>query len=285
MSKSIIVTAADETYAPLLLDLLRSLARHANMYDALGILDVGLSQTTLRLIRDRVTSIVVPEWDLPVEHSLRESRSHLRATLARPFLRKYFPGYALYFWLDADTWVQDQYALDWFAAAAKSGSIGLVPQIDRSYRHPRSSWKWRKEKLVSYFGTGATKFLFTHPYFNAGAFSLSVDSPHWESWARYFRVGLQAAPQVVTDQTALNFALWNDALPVHPLPALCNWCCHLAIPLIDEKRRTLCEPYVPYRSLGLIHLTAHTKDMQLKANLDGTEVQGSLRYQGFFKVA
>jgi lipopolysaccharide biosynthesis glycosyltransferase len=282
MTKSIIVTAADQAYAPLLLELLESLGPHDGMYDAIGVLDVGLSQETVQVIQPRVTSIVVPEWDLPVEHSLRESHPHLRATLARPFLRNYFPGFELYLWLDADTWVQDRYALEWYIAAAQNGSLGIAPQIDRSYRHPPSSWKWRKKRLLSYYGASATKLLYTQVYYNAGAFSLSVDAPHWDTWAKYFKIGLHASPQIVTDQTALNFAIWNDSLGVHPLPALCNWCCHLAIPSFDHSNKKLCEPHLPYRPIGLIHLTAHTKDIKLKATLNGNEVGGSLRYKGFF---
>jgi hypothetical protein len=132
---------------------------------------------------------------------------------------------------------------------------------------------------MSYFGDKAISLSLTRPYFNAGAFSLHVDAPHWKSWAAHFANGLQASPHLVTDQTALNYSIWSDNLPVHPLPALCNWCCHLAIPSVNAEAK-LCEPYVPYQRIGLVHLTAKTKDLNLNITINGKTVTGSLRFRG-----
>ncbi|MGH6976466.1 MAG: hypothetical protein ACREED_05505 [Stellaceae bacterium] len=41
------------------------------------------------------------------------SRSFPRLDRAAfPFLRRYFPGYDVYLWLDGDTWVQDAEAIE-----------------------------------------------------------------------------------------------------------------------------------------------------------------------------
>ena len=277
-TRKIVVTSGNEAFAPLLVDLIQSLQQFSG-FDAIGVLDVGLSPQTRIQVQSYVTAIVEPEWDFPIDAPLRESKPYLRAHLARAFLRKYFPNYSIYLWLDADTWVQEQYALLWFIEAARNGTIGLVPESDRSYRHREGVRRWRRRNLISYFGEKAVSLSLSRPYFNAGAFSLHVDAPHWESWAAHFANGLKASPYLVTDQTALNYSLWSDDLPIHPLPALCNWCCHLAVPSVNADAK-LCEPYVPYQRIGLVHLTAKTKDLRLNIKINGKTVTGSLRFRG-----
>jgi hypothetical protein len=103
-----------------------------------------------------------------------------------------------------------------------------------------------------------------YAYYNSGAFCLRADAPHWKSWANYFNQALSANPNTVSDQAVLNYAIWNDGLAVHPLPSLCNWACHLAVPLYNEKNNKLCEPHLPYHAIGLIHLTGPSKDFVIK---------------------
>jgi hypothetical protein len=199
---------------------------------------------------------------------------------ARPFLPKYFPGYDIYLWLDADTWVQEKYAVKWFFQAAKHGRLGIVPQVDRSYAHPDRVLNWRAQRLFMYYGDEAVSLLARRPYYNSGGFSLLADAPHWNSWARYLKRGLEACPKLVTDQTALNYAIWKDDLSVHPLPALCNWCCHLAVPRVSIITRKLCEPHIPNRPIGLVHMTAGTKDSALMWDLEDKIIEGNLHFQG-----
>jgi lipopolysaccharide biosynthesis glycosyltransferase len=280
--KTIIVTAADENFASLFLGLIRSLHQWDEpLSDAIGVLDLGLSDDTLVTIQELVTHIVSPGWDLPTDLALHDSHPYLRAMASRPFLPKYFPGYDIYLWLDADTWVQEKYAVRWFFRAAKQGGLGIVPQVDRSYVHPVRAVNWRTQRLSMYYGDEALSLLATRSYYNSGGFSLLADAPHWTSWARYFKKGLEACPKLVTDQTALNYAIWKDDLPVHPLPALCNWCCHLAVPKLNTKTTKLCEPHIPNRPIGLVHLTAGSKDLVIMENFEDKTIEGNLRFQGF----
>jgi hypothetical protein len=131
-----------------------------------------------------------------------------------------------------------------------------------------------------YYGDEALSLLDTHSYYNSGGFSLVADAPHWSSWARHFKRGLEACPTLVTDQTALNYAIWKDDLPVHPLPALCNWCCHLAVPDVNIETSKLCEPHIPNRPIGLVHMTGGTKDLVLVWNCEDKTIEGNLRFQG-----
>jgi lipopolysaccharide biosynthesis glycosyltransferase len=279
--QTIIVTAADENFSTLLLGLIQSLRQWDEpVCDAIGVLDLGLSDDTLQKVQGQVTHIVSPDWDLPTDLNLRDSQPYLRAMSSRPFLPKYFPGYDIYLWLDADTWVQERYAVEWFFQAARDGGLGIVPQVDRSYTNPPRATNWRMQRLFMYYGEEAVSLLAAHPYYNSGGFSLLADAPHWSSWARYFLRGLEACPTLVTDQTALNYAIWKDNLPVHPLPALCNWCCHLAVPRINAETRKLCEPHIPNRPIGLVHMTGDTKNLVLTWNSEDKAIEGNLRFRG-----
>ena len=258
--RSIIITAADELFAGHLRRLLQSLHQwDTPLCDAIGVLDLGLADTTINEVRECVDHFVVPGWDLPCDPSLRKSKPYLKAQTVRPFLPRYFPGYDLYLWLDADTWVQERFAVEQFFRAAQQGALGIVAQKHPSYVHTANVVAWRRRRLEKYFGPNAPTLLDSHPYYNAGAFSLRADAPHWDSWAQHFRRGLENCPIFVCDQTALNYAIWKDQLPVHSLPALCNWCCHLAMPGLDSITGKLCEPQAPHQPIGLIHMTAGSK--------------------------
>ena len=261
--KTIIVSGSDEKLAYLLMGLLDSLGQwNEPLSDAIGILDLGLSESTLSKIRNRVTEIKVPDWDFEVSDALRKSSPYVRAKLARPFLPKYFPGYDLYLWLDADTWVQEKYAINWYFMGASDGRIAICPSADRSFTYSQQTLLWRKKHLFNYFGQDALDLYINvlmlntdYAYYNDGAFCLRADAPHWKSWAHYFNQAVSANPNTVSDQAVLNYAIWKDGLAVHPLPSLCNWACHLALPLYNEKNNKLCEPHIPYNPIGLIEST------------------------------
>jgi lipopolysaccharide biosynthesis glycosyltransferase len=278
--KTIVVSGADETFAPLLLDLIQSLEdADVQPFDAIGILDVGLSAATLEKLRSKVTHIVEPEWDFPVDLALQQSSPHLRALLARPFLRKYFPGYTTYLWMDADTWVQEGFALDWFLHASKAGEMALASNSDRSYKSRPVVNRWRFEMMCKYFSDPELASQVMWNYYNAGVFSLRADAPHWQAWEKYMGIALATAPDLVCDQTALNYAIAKENLPIHPLPALVNWCCHMAFPLLSPDG-FLTEPHIPRRKIGIVHLSAGTKNITINSSLDGRSVTGTLRYRG-----
>jgi glycosyl transferase family 8 len=283
--KTIIVTGADENFSGLLLGLIDSLHQWDQpLADAIGVLDLGLAKETLRKICGRVTRFATPGWDLPVGPDARQSKPFLRAMTARSFLPRYFPGYDQYLWLDADTWVQERYVTERFFQHAKGGAMAVVPEADHSYIHTADIINWRTLRLSEYFGEDATLLLPTHTYYNSGAVCLEANAPHWESWTHRFRQGLTASPELVSDQTALNYAIWQDKLPLNPLPALCNWCCHLADVVVDRRTGKLCKPGIPRNSIGLIHMTSSAKDKVLHFDLGGKKVTGNLHFGGLSSV-
>lgn len=278
--KTIIITGANEAYRDLLIDLLDSLNFwHAPLSTAVGVLDVGLTSSTKLAISKRVNHIVNPIWDMTIDETLKKTKPHLRCLLARPFLRDYFPGYDAYLWIDADAWVQEKYAIEWLFNASKHGAMGLIPSADRSYRYHPSHIAWRRNNLFSYYGSEALEFYNFHPYYNAGVFSLPADSNHWKIWEYYFDQGLKKNGKLICDQAALNYSIWKEKLTVYPLPALCNWLCQYSIPKFNVETNRFHEPYLPFRSIGILHMASKTKRFQFKIQRENDEYLVTLGFK------
>ena len=262
--RTLLVSGANEAFMPLLRGLLGSIARFEPIGD-LAVLDLGLTAASRDWLARQVRHIVEPGWDLPVDPGLRAREPHLRALTARPFLRDHFPGYDKYLWIDADTWVQARSALEWYAAVATHDRLAITPQVDRAYRHDDNMLRWRFGRMQTCHGEAAAQRLLWDTYFNAGVFCLESAAPHWQQWAAHFRAGLTACSGTVcSDQTALNHAIWSEGLAVHPLPALCNWLCHLAVPYVDPVSGQLSEPLAPRNAIGIVHLSATSKELTLE---------------------
>lgn len=271
------VTAATESYAPLLRGLVQSLQQWRPLpYTALACFDLGLGATTRQWLDQYATHIVEPGWDLPVSETIRIQKPHVRALTVRPFLPQHFPGYDIYLWIDADCWVQEREALDWYLAAASSGRLAIAAEVHHAYHHTRSLFIWRAERLHGYFGIEAAQQLSWSTYYNAGLFALHANAPHWTRWKQAFEKGLKASRgEVCCDQTALNHLLWTEKLYLSPIPATGNWLCHLSLPVYDVERKRFCEPTTPRSSLGILHLAADSKDMRINVrHTDGIRKMG-----------
>ena len=81
-------------------------------------------------------------------------------------------------------------------------------------------------------------------------------------------------------QTALNYVIFAEQLPVNFLPAYCNWMPGDAPPAFDAGRGVFVEPYAPHEVIGVMHLAgAEQKTHVFRLNrLDGGAVETSLRY-------
>lgn len=264
--KIIIITGGDETYAELMQGMVRSLSDAGIFSEAsLGVLDLGLSAETKSWLKQYNPTMVIPGWDLPVNPELKSSKPYLRALTARPFLPKYFPGYDIYMWMDPDTWLQQKQIFNWYVKIAKTGHIAITPQIDRLYQQSEALFKWRHSRIKEYYGIEGTKLLNYKPYFNSGVFALTANAPHWQAWQKCFVIGLERTNgMTVCDQTSLNWSLWQSNLKVYPMPAICNWICHLAFPIYNHKTNLLHEPLFPHQALGIIHMTHESKNSTTK---------------------
>jgi lipopolysaccharide biosynthesis glycosyltransferase len=277
--QAIIATAADEGFIPLLRGLLDSLHQRNNLPD-IAFFDLGLSPSSLELVSNSVSCILTPEWDLPVDKHVKREKPAIRAHTLRPYLPRYLPGYDIYLWIDADAWIQDPSVIQDFLNAAEDNYLAIVPHSHPSYLHTPDIVLWRKTRMAAYFGRPAADRLMQNPYYNAGVVALRADAPHWELWAKWFRVGLETTEGRLffSDQTALNYAIWMEGLSVNPLPARCNWLCHLALPKYDVKSKTFCDPSNKQK-LGILHLTGRTKDTNIMVRQEGKNQQISLRFR------
>ena len=279
----LIVSGADSAYFPLLRDTVLSV-RAQQPQAAIGILDVGLEEEQRRWLARRVTHLVHPEWDIgfPGRSGTPEGR---KAQFARPFLPRHFPGYEIYLWIDADAWLQDWRVVELLASAARDGRLAIVPEIDRAYkRHYKRpklfgltlAWKNYREA----FGWRVADRLGRNPIVNCGVFALRGDASHWLVWGRILERVAQRTRFFFAEQTALNYAIFAEHLPVDFLPAYCNWMPGDSAPAFDAERRRLVEPYSPHEVIGVMHLAgADAKSHVFRLQrLDGGTVETSLRY-------
>jgi hypothetical protein len=282
-TRLLIASGSDSSYFPLLRDAVLSiLAQRRNA--AIGILDFGLSPDQQIWLADRVTHLVRPGWD--VEFPDREPTPEiLKAQLSRPFLRRHFPGYETYLWIDADAWLQDWRVVELYLAAAGRDKIAITPEIDRAYkRHykrPKAfGWTLNWKCYRQAFGWRVADRLGRNPILNCGVFALHHDAPHWDAWARVIAQVAQRTRFFYIEQTALNFVIFAEQLPANLLPAYCNWMPGDAAPAFDANRCLFVEPYAPHEVIGIMHLAGEGQKSHVfrLRRLDGGEFETSLRY-------
>jgi hypothetical protein len=248
----LIVTGADEAYAEFAADLISSLERVARLGFDVGLLDYGLHTTTRAALQRRVTAVVTPQWPFRANPRF-ENQIQARAFSTRPFLPDYFPGYQAYAWIDADSFVQDPQGIALLMAAAAPGLAGIVPTVDRSYRHTQSSRSWVIERYRMAFGDEIAQRLSTVPYIASGVVSASASSPLWRLWRNRFQQSIdQWRGDRLCDQSVLNHVAYLENLPHHRLPSFCNWVSHLAPPMVDIAKGALVEPSYPRAPIYII---------------------------------
>jgi hypothetical protein len=259
---TILVTGSDSRYFPLMREMIASVrAKPESASVDLGVLDCGLAPNEVAWCRDQAANVVEPDWDVTFGPGLSMPAS-FRAMTARPHLRRYFPGYTTYLWLDADVWVQDWSAIALFLEAAHLGDIALVPEVHRSYanfRDGREDFEIANGRAYAdAFGAETAARLIRRPLNNAGVFAMSASSPAWETWSRWLADAATRSTNMI-DQIALNAAIYAGAIREIRLPATCNWIAHLATPAWDEAQQTFVEPDPPFTKVGVLHLTLGTK--------------------------
>ena len=185
--RAIALTGGDAAYFDLMHDCIASLrATPEGRALALGVLDCGLTDEQRAWCREQGAELVVPQWDFafPGRAALKDG---YKALTARPFLPRYFPGFDLYFWIDADCWVQQGDAIDLFLTAARTGALAVAPEIHRSMRHYHHAWgEFSAVCGAAYeacFDKETAERLIRYPMINAGVFALAADAPHWAGWA------------------------------------------------------------------------------------------------------
>ncbi|MFB2898137.1 TylF/MycF/NovP-related O-methyltransferase [Aerosakkonemataceae cyanobacterium BLCC-F50] len=281
----LIITAADAKYFDLVQGTILSIRQKPEGKNVnIGFFDLGCTPEQVQWLEKQVNFIERPNWefDFPGKN---EAPEHFKGLLARPFLRRYFPNFEVYFWIDADAWVQDWQAINLFVEGAKKQGLAIVPEIDRSSHIqygelPEGRWQWMFRRYQEAFGEEVANKFYSYPLLNAGVFALHKDAPHWEIWAECLQQGLQQSVSLMTDQFALNLAIYNRGLfeQTELLPAWCNWTCHSAAPAWSKEKSCLVEPYLPHTNIGIVHLTYEKYDRVELLTTDKDLIEVSLRY-------
>ena len=285
-----LVTAADAGYAPYLRGMIETVMLHAGPHPpAICVLDLGLDQASLVWLASLSATVIQPGWDLdfPDRDTTPET---FKAMTARPFLPKHFPGFDLYLWMDADTWVQDPRWLDDFLLSALLGRLAVVPEISpaylRQYQTLADNSKrvdeqtWRRRAYALCYDESTAEALADRPTLNSGVFALRADAAHWQAWQQSLEQALAKIRYSLVEQTAFNHAVYTKRLLTTPLPATANWQTHRRLPFIDPRTDLLCEPYPPHEPLGIIHVTGPNKQRRHTVlRLDGTQVSRSMLYE------
>jgi hypothetical protein len=259
-ASNIVVAAADEKYAPLLRDLLDSLEPHrANLAFDIAVLDLGLDERTREEFASRVEHLVTPQWPFKPHPQFDADRRYL-SRAARPFLPELIRGYAVYVWLDADTWVQRPLGLRWLIDAPKGVDLAAVPTIHPAYKFTDRDRSWLYKRYRMGFGDALARELSSRPYVNTGAFAARAGSRLWRCYAARFQTALDRWDgPFLSDQAVINATIRYDLLAMRPLPAKANWLCHLAPPLWDAATGLLVEPVSPFEPLLIVHNTFDDK--------------------------
>ena len=262
-AKIIIVTAADSLYFRRLQGLVLSIREKPELEGvSLGVLDVGLAPGEVEWLERRGSSILRPEWDFdfPGRSSQPEA---LKAMFARPFLPRHFPGFDLYVWFDADTWIQRPEVLSHLAAGARARKLAICPEIDVGYKSlfrggfRNQDWRWHYKKL---FGRSEREKWIDRPMLNCGVFALSAGAQHWEAWQETLREAVSRRVLSCADQLSLHHAVYSRGLPLLPLPSTCNWLSHDSLPCWDVERDLLTTPYPPHAPIAVMHMTSSKAD-------------------------
>ena len=256
----LVVSAADETYFPLLEGLVLSICDKPALFDLpIGILDVGLSEASRRWLAGRVTHIAAPGWDVPLRSEMPAS---FQANVSRPFLPRHFPGYAAYLWIDADAWIQDAEAVSVLRDAARGGRLAICEETDAGYVNAARGGALERflariyRESLGFFGRGD---LHRRAPLNVGVFALEAEAPHWAAWQTRLREVLARKATFYAEQVALNAAVHRDRLAVTLLPASLNWCCGHGLPALDETSDLLVHPLPPFAPLHVVHMTSASK--------------------------
>jgi hypothetical protein len=289
--RTLVVSASDSGFASMLDDLLTSLKTHPASRDLdVAVFDVGLTEAERERLKPRVQHLVAPGWDLDLGRQAGTGEAG-KALTVRPFLPEHFPGYDVYLWMDADTWVQDGGAVELFVRGAASGALAIVPEVDRAYPRPHTELAIERVLGIPYritsfafkryqdvWGTDGANTMLDRPVLNCGVFALAAGAPHWSLWREAYQRALHKSRRGGLDQISLNYVAATGGLPVEFLPSRCNWVCHLALPKYDPEGARFVEPYLPHETLGILHLTLGSKEGEHEIqDLDGTRRRRSLR--------
>ena len=99
MKSRAIVTLADSNYFELLLELIDSIKKYKESENvSICVLDAGLKDQEIEIIKKKVYSIKKAKWDIEVPSHKVLGREWLKSQVSRAFIPNYFPEFEHYDW-------------------------------------------------------------------------------------------------------------------------------------------------------------------------------------------
>ena len=259
-----IVTAGNSEYWNDLSDLIKSIRGKAGGAKIpIQVFDIGLSDSEATILKKDAVSVLRPDW--PFEFSEQERcPAYLKAMAVRPFIPRYIPGFHTYIWLDSDCWIQDWGTIDTLVEGSRDRSLAIVPELDRAHikdwqRFIDRTYRNSYDLYGAMFGEEIAKMFFKFPVLNSGVFALQSDAPHWQIWMETVAAAFEKLCHHLTEQTALNYVVYNFKLKTTYLPFSCNWLCSQITPRFDSLTNTFQEPDPPFGTIGIMHLSGKAR--------------------------
>ena len=284
MNSKAIVTLADSNYFELLEELINSIQAHEESKNvSICVLDAGLTQEQLTILKTKVYSVKKAEWDIKVPGYKVLKKEWLKSQVSRAFLPNYFPEFKKYLWIDCDAWVNSWSAVDLYFRACNDGKLGITQSIGPGYRI-MSKVKWLLGKVAivksqnykhakaSGIEDNIARKLAFAPHINIGVFSLEKNSKCWDVWQQNLKKTLSKGKVFGSEGLAINIAVYHDNVEVEFLPLKCNWITSHLLPKYDTEKNTFVEPFLPNEKIGIIHLAAglwkNNKDMRVDKSVE-----------------
>jgi hypothetical protein len=258
-SQRVIVTACDDNYAWLCLNLLKSLGKWARITH---VIDLGLSSESRQAIAARCAGVI----DIPdhVWTAAGIAVEYAGAMTIRPQLPQMFP-HDYIMWMDADVWVQDRSAVKTYFDMAErhDGNFVLVPEMDAEYPFSVDALDVRQERLrdlhTQLWDAEVAEQLHGKALLNSGVFAASRHSPVWNAFEELVKTQYLDNTDLtdnvrlahMAEQQSLNRVL-HETQKFTPLTADFNWACH-AGPLV--RRGFFVETPNLRRRPHIVHLT------------------------------
>jgi hypothetical protein len=256
---TIIVTASDSSYFVLLQEALASLTLLRIREHALvGILDLGMSSEQLRLLHAQSYLIRRPAW--PSDFPLVDHEQYELGLVNRPHLRDYFPGFRVYLWLDADTWIQKPDFLELLVRGAMLNGTAIIRENGPGYHRAGFYKRWWYGNMNKAYGTYSGIAIGALPTINIGVLALKDTAPHWDLWSEHYKWIIGKCGRADMDQHAFNAAIYLAQLSHSSLPARFNWICAMSKPIWNSNQHLLCEPGPDLSPISVVHLAGRNKE-------------------------
>ena len=301
MKSKAIVTLADSNYFELLQELVSSIKKHKESENvSICVLDAGLTNEQIKIIKDKVFSVKKAKWDIKVDSHKVMGKEWLKSQVSRAFLPDYFPEFQKYLWIDCDAWVNSWDAVELYFKACENGKLGITQTIGAGYKVlTKVKWIFGKLALIksqnykhakkSGFPENTARKIAFAPHLNIGVFSLESTSKCWKLWQDILTKALSKGRIFGSEGLAINIAVYDKNMPAEFLPLSCNWIASNVLPKFDEEQNSFVEPYLPHNKIGIMHLAAglwkDKEDMRTNKNvkisiqtIQGKHLQKSLRY-------